>query len=153
MNNRKKNFPKRGGGTIGSITDPSLCEFFAENELIRIVPNFNDRTVHLFCGDFGPFEAGAPVTVPFWLAMLLKRRRKWPPDWLSVDELKRMIVAEAEQRAFAPIPECFFELSNLLMLNAREDVEQYEQHNTAPKWLKHFSGKCRTRTPSICARR
>ncbi|KAL3098922.1 hypothetical protein niasHT_024677 [Heterodera trifolii] len=130
--------------------DPSLCEFFAENELIRIVPNFNDRTVHLFCGDFGPFEAGAPVTVPFWLAMLLKRRRKCtiiPPDWLSVDELKRMIVAEAEQRAFAPIPECFFELSNLLMLNAREDVEQYEQLKTLVKdlWDKR-EAKMRTST-------
>ena len=40
------------------------------------MPNFNERTLHLISGDFGPFEAGSPVQIPLWFAMHLKGKHK-----------------------------------------------------------------------------
>lgn len=125
--------------------DPSVCEFIAENEIIQILPNFNERTIHLISGDFGPFEAGSPVTVPLWFALQLKYKHKCkivvaplfslkilfktikPPEWLKVDELKKLVVAETERTTFSPLPNCFFEIAHILVTNAYSDLENVEQ--------------------------
>ncbi|CAK5062512.1 unnamed protein product [Meloidogyne enterolobii] len=110
--------------------DPSVCEFIAENELIQILPNFNERTIHLISGDFGPFEAGSPVTVPLWFALQLKYKHKCkivPPEWLKVDELKKLVVGETERTTFSPLPNCFFEIAHILVTNAYSDLENVEQ--------------------------
>ncbi|KAL7076870.1 hypothetical protein ACQ4LE_003695 [Meloidogyne hapla] len=110
--------------------DPSVCEFIAENELIQILPNFNERTIHLISGDFGPFEAGSPVTVPLWFALQLKYKHKCkivPPEWLRIDELKKLLVSETERITFAPVPNCFFEIAHILVTNAYSDLEHVEQ--------------------------
>uniref|UniRef100_A0A914LAC3 DNA replication complex GINS protein PSF2 n=1 Tax=Meloidogyne incognita TaxID=6306 RepID=A0A914LAC3_MELIC len=110
--------------------DPSVCEFIAENEIIQILPNFNERTIHLISGDFGPFEAGSPVTVPLWFALQLKYKHKCkivPPEWLKVDELKKLVVVETERTTFSPLPNCFFEIAHILVTNAYSDLENVEQ--------------------------
>ena len=130
--------------------DPSQCEFLAENELINILPNFNQPSLQLICGEVGPFEAGVPVIVPVWLAVHMKKRHKCsiiPPEWLNVDELKRLIVAENERTTFGPIPKGFFEISRIIISSAKDDVEQIEQLKTLIKdlWDKR-DAKMRTST-------
>ena len=59
-------------------------EFAAMNTLIEVVPNFREDTMHMIVGDFGPFRPSMPVTVPLWLAIMLKKGRKCrirTPDW------------------------------------------------------------------------
>ena len=51
--------------------DPSWIEFQAETELVKIVPNFTEPIIYLLQGDFGPFKAGIPVSVPLWLGLSL----------------------------------------------------------------------------------
>lgn len=46
---------------------------------------------HTLQGDYGPFKANFPVTVPLWLAIYLYQRKQCriqPPDWLKVDHLQ-----------------------------------------------------------------
>ncbi len=51
---------------------PAENEFFAENELIQIIPNFKEEAFTFVSGTFGPFRPAKPVTVPLWLAVYLK---------------------------------------------------------------------------------
>lgn len=43
--------------------DPAEIEFLAENESVRIVPNFSEGQLYLLTGDVGPFRAGLPIEV------------------------------------------------------------------------------------------
>ncbi|MFH4978163.1 hypothetical protein AB6A40_004872 [Gnathostoma spinigerum] len=126
------------------------CTFLAENTLVQIKPNFNDQVLHLICGDVGPFEAGMPVSVPLWVAINLKRRHKCeiiPPEWMDIEEIKRMIVAETESPFFTEIPPYFFEISHLLLENAVDDIAETDQVKTFVQdlWDKRVA-KMRTST-------
>jgi hypothetical protein len=50
-----------------------------------------------------------------------------PPEWLRVDELKKLIVLETERTTFAPMPNCFFEIAHILVTGAYSDLEHVEQ--------------------------
>lgn len=70
--------------------DPEELEFFAEKQLVSIVPTFNGDVIHLISGDVGPFRAGLPLNVPLWMAIILKQQQKCKiqtPDWMDVDTL------------------------------------------------------------------
>ncbi|VDM43758.1 unnamed protein product [Toxocara canis] len=98
--------------------------------IFKIKPNFNEDQLHLVCGDIGPFEAGMPISVPIWMAVNLKKRHKCeiiPPEWLTVDELKRMITVETESIGFAPIPKYFLEIAHIVIRNAKDDVVDGDQ--------------------------
>jgi GINS complex subunit 2 len=81
--------------------DTSEVEFLAERSLISIIPNFDLSTLHLICGDFGPFRAGMPMQVPIWVAVNLRQRSKCrilPPDWLNVEALENLKKQELDSR-------------------------------------------------------
>lgn len=71
--------------------DPSEIEFFAERQLINIIPKFTSNNVlHLISGDIGPFRAGLPVVVPLWIGVNLRQRQKCrivSPDWMNIERL------------------------------------------------------------------
>uniref|UniRef100_A0A915ADN9 DNA replication complex GINS protein PSF2 n=1 Tax=Parascaris univalens TaxID=6257 RepID=A0A915ADN9_PARUN len=113
--------------------EPEQCEFLAENEWIMIKPNFNEDQLHLICGDVGPFEAGMPVCVPLWMAVTLRKRHRCeiiPPEWLTVDELKKIITAETESIGFSPLPRFFLEIAHIVIRNAKEDLVDADQLKT-----------------------
>lgn len=44
-------------------------------------------------GTYGPFKPAKPVTVPLWLAVYLKQRKKCDvqtPNWMDVEYLKKV---------------------------------------------------------------
>ena len=51
---------------------PQEGEFFAEETLIEIIPNFRGDRLSFVSGEFGPFKPAKPVEVPLWLAVHLK---------------------------------------------------------------------------------
>eukprot|EP01052_Picozoa_sp_SAG31_P006186 SAG31_NODE_282_length_18516_cov_9.338600_4_plen_95_part_00 len=74
----------------GSNLSVEDLEFQAENTLIDVVPNFREDTMHMIVGDFGPFRPSMPVTVPLWLAIMLKKMRKCrikAPEWFAMRSL------------------------------------------------------------------
>jgi GINS complex subunit 2 len=99
----------------------------AEDESINIVPNVRMDTLHMICGDYGPFRPQIPVTVPLWLGIAMKKRSKCriqPPDWMSVERLTEVLEMEREApREFQPLPFHYVEIAKLLLDNAREDFE------------------------------
>merc|ERR1712199_29479 len=68
-------------------------EFYAEDELIEIIPNFsisNDGMVDLLSGRFGPFRVNMRVTIPLWFALSLRREGRCTiliPQWMNIDNL------------------------------------------------------------------
>eukprot|EP00243_Klebsormidium_subtile_P004760 TRINITY_DN1890_c0_g1_i2.p1 TRINITY_DN1890_c0_g1~~TRINITY_DN1890_c0_g1_i2.p1 ORF type:complete len:124 (-),score=9.12 TRINITY_DN1890_c0_g1_i2:512-883(-) len=97
---------------------PSEVEFQAEDELIDILPNFRLDALYMIQGEFGPFRPQIPTTVPIWLAVLLKKRGKCSiqlPEWMSVDELTRVIGREQEHVAeFHPVHYHYIEIAQIL---------------------------------------
>lgn len=68
---------------------PDELTFLAEDDVIDIVPLFSMSRVRLLSGIYGPFTPPGRATVPLWLALSLKRKRKCrivPPDWMQVGE-------------------------------------------------------------------
>lgn len=67
-----------------SFTSEELA-FLAQEEEIQIVPQFTEDVVMAITGDFGPFIAGVPATVPLSVALRLKRDRQCAivtPVWM-----------------------------------------------------------------------
>ncbi|KAF0990694.1 hypothetical protein HZS_6472 [Henneguya salminicola] len=65
--------------------DPCDVEYFAENKLINVFPNFRADKIYLLTGDIGPFQPGLSTLVPIWVAITLKQRRKCRiecPSWM-----------------------------------------------------------------------
>ncbi|EJW78719.1 hypothetical protein WUBG_10373 [Wuchereria bancrofti] len=104
---------------------PEQCEFIAGNEWIQINPQFNLDELRLICGDIGPFEAGMPIWVPLWIAVTLRKRRKCtiiPPEWLCVEELKKLVIAESGTNAFGQVPRFYLEIAHMFVQYAKEDL-------------------------------
>ncbi|TKR92688.1 hypothetical protein L596_007293 [Steinernema carpocapsae] len=113
--------------------DPKQCEFLAENELIEITPHFNEKEMHLVCGDVGEFIAGQMIPVPLWLAIQLKKQKKCtihPPVWFTVDELKKLVDEEKQDAPFTSIPERFLEITRILFAFAKDDLNDVDQLRT-----------------------
>ncbi|CAJ0596201.1 unnamed protein product [Cylicocyclus nassatus] len=110
--------------------NPEHCEYLAEDVLIQIVPRRNEPVLHLVCGDVGPLEAGIPTEVPLWLAADLRRRHHCeivPPFWFNLDELKRLVAIEGETESLSHLPPFIFEISNILVRVAKEDLVDGDQ--------------------------
>lgn len=104
------------------------CEFFAENTLITIIPNFKQQGMPLLCGFFGPFRPSVPISVPFWLAIFLKRQQKChiiPPPWMDLEVLKLKFQFESQNEDFSDIDYYYMEISSLLFVHAKDDVNNH----------------------------
>lgn len=108
-----------------SLFSAAEVEFIAEDELVEIVPNMRMDALNFICGDFGPFIPQMAIQVPLWLAVALKRRGKCtirPPQWMSVENLTKVLEEEREQRTFQALSFHYVEISQLLFDHAREDI-------------------------------
>ncbi|KAL8280044.1 hypothetical protein RQP46_007625 [Phenoliferia psychrophenolica] len=74
---------------------------------------------------YGPLHAARRATVPLWLAIHLKKKRKChidPPAWLSVTALEETLRAELTDGAFSPVPHDYLEVSKVLLEIASDDI-------------------------------
>ena len=114
------------GLTLKSMTTAE-SEFFAEETLITISPNFSHPKLLFTSGSFGPLEAGDPCVVPLWLAITLRKRGKCViviPEWMSVTSLEQNILNEKSDEHFEPLQFHYKEISQLLLNYARDDVKE-----------------------------
>ncbi|CAL9059410.1 unnamed protein product, partial [Musa banksii] len=110
-----------------SVFSPPEVEFLAEDEKVEIIPKLSLGSLHMICGDFGPFRPNIASEVPLWLAVALKERGKCDiraPDWMSVDKLMQILEAErGSPREFQPLPFHYIEISKLLFKHAHDNIQ------------------------------
>ena len=100
-------------------------EFFAEETLVVISPNFDHDKFYLTSGCYGPFESGDTCVVPLWLAINLRKRNKCTivtPEWMAITSLERNVEQEKNEVNFEPLPFHYIEISQLLLVHARDDI-------------------------------
>lgn len=118
-------------GTLLKSLTSAEHEFLAEEELIVIIPSEDHPLFRFISGTFGPFSSGMPCTVPMWLALTLRKKGKCTikiPDWMTVTALaERSIKHERAERTLGPLPFYYMEIAQLLLNNAREDIESPDQ--------------------------
>eukprot|EP00878_Enallax_costatus_P019139 GHUV01020181.1.p1 GENE.GHUV01020181.1~~GHUV01020181.1.p1 ORF type:complete len:201 (+),score=74.41 GHUV01020181.1:206-808(+) len=109
---------------------PEELEFFAEEELLQIVPNCSvpGKFVQGILGEYGPFEPNRAVEVPAWLALQLHKRNKariLVPSWLTCESLDQAIEQERSSLdAFSQQPYYFMELACLLLEGAKDSFTE-----------------------------
>ena len=111
---------------------PAENEFFSEEEMIEISPNFRGNEMKFISGTFGPFRPAKPVNVPLWLAVYLKKRQKCSvqlPYWLDNEYLTKVKAEEREQKeAFSTsIPYYYFEIAQLLLSECQDEFDDHRQ--------------------------
>ena len=111
----------------GSKFRPAELEFFAEDELVEIVPNFSmpdDRTLDMIGGEYGPFRPMMKAQVPLWMAMALHKRKRCtvlPPAWMEPESLQHVYDEERQNRGvFQPLPFHYIEVATVLFRDAKD---------------------------------
>jgi len=119
--------------------ESSEIEFMAEKEKIEIIPNFAHATMHLIQGEVGPFKPGISLSCPLWLAVNLKQRQRCRivcPSWMEVERLEEVRDQERESPIFTQLPaNHIFEVANLVLDNATQDIEKADEVRTVLKDL------------------
>ncbi|EST06241.1 GINS complex [Kalmanozyma brasiliensis GHG001] len=106
-----------------TLTDLELASTTLES--LTIVPLTSIDRVRLLSGIYGPFRPPTPVSVPLWVALHLKKRKKAilvPPTWLTVDALTESLKHETTQPGFAPLPHHWIGVSQALLSGAADDI-------------------------------
>lgn len=112
---------------------PTELEFVASDELVTIVPTVKMDKIRFISGIYGPFVGGRPTTVPLWLAVNLKLKKKCnivPPDWLSVEFLQDKLSVETDERlkdGFARFPFRYAEIAKVLLDVASDNLEESDK--------------------------
>ena len=112
-------------GLILKSISAAEMEFIAEDVLITITSNVDHPVFHFISGDYGPLVAGLPSELPLWLAITLRRKGKCTiqiPDWMSVESLERYVSHERTEANFEDLPFHYIEISQLLLIHAKEDI-------------------------------
>eukprot|EP00889_Picochlorum_renovo_P008493 jgi/Picre1/35523/NNA_002984.t1 len=109
-------------GQNNLVFTPREVDFFAQDELITIVPNFSiltpRRTFECIMGEFGPFQPNRECQVPLWMALALWKRKKCTikaPEWMRPDFLQTVLELErSEPGNFQPLPFHYQEIAQFL---------------------------------------
>ncbi|ETS60992.1 hypothetical protein PaG_04924 [Moesziomyces aphidis] len=110
-----------------TATELELATTSLPSTSLTIVPLTSIDRVRLLSGIYGPFRPPSPATVPLWVALYLKKRRKAvivPPTWLSVEALTETLKQETTQPGFSLLPHHWVGVSSSLLENAADDVPQ-----------------------------
>ncbi|PWZ03154.1 Psf2-domain-containing protein [Testicularia cyperi] len=113
-------------GTRGlSVADLELPSTSLDTTAITIIPLVSIDRVRLLSGLYGPFRPPAPATVPLWVAVYLKRRKKAivvPPSWMTADSLLETLKQETTNAGFSPLPTYWLGVSSSVLTHASDDV-------------------------------
>ena len=112
-------------------------EFMAEETEIEIIPFKKEGTLHLMCGDVGPFTPQVPTKVPLWLALTLKKRDRChvrPPEWMTADSLQDVLnfekAPENNQKLNTDLPHHYLEIASMIFERAPDNVAEESRVRT-----------------------
>ncbi|KAL7671167.1 hypothetical protein ACOME3_006074 [Neoechinorhynchus agilis] len=103
-------------------------EFLAESQIVTVLPSISMESIELLSvGTIGPFEAGIPIKVPLFAAIVMKRLNRCiilTPDWMMAFNIKSFL--EAEQTVHLSLTETpnqfFGPVSKILLQRAPFDM-------------------------------
>ena len=105
---------------------PSEITFFAENELITVLPRYSIKKIDLIGTRIPNLRAMRREQVPLWVALILKSQDKCsivPPKWLNVAFLKEKYDDEVRKPLqFSDLPWNWLEVSKILLDKASDDL-------------------------------
>ncbi|KAK6528846.1 DNA replication protein psf2 [Orbilia ellipsospora] len=104
---------------------PQEVAFICESELITIVPRQRLGSLNLISIDTRPLVPPQRADVPLWLAVFLRKQKRCnvvPPDWLTVDNLERLVKEESDSPAFSKMPWRWMEVAEILLDTCAEDL-------------------------------
>lgn len=104
------------------VFSPKEIDFFAQDELITIIPTFSihtpGRKLDCIMGSFGPFGPGRECEVPLWMALALWKRKKCDikaPEWMQPEYLQTVLDLErGDPLSFQPLPFHYQEIAQFL---------------------------------------
>eukprot|EP01023_Acetabularia_acetabulum_P031382 TRINITY_DN29498_c0_g2_i10.p1 TRINITY_DN29498_c0_g2~~TRINITY_DN29498_c0_g2_i10.p1 ORF type:complete len:223 (+),score=29.82 TRINITY_DN29498_c0_g2_i10:28-669(+) len=142
-----------GENVIGKSLSTSELEFFAESEIVEIVPAINsdeftlDGQLHLLDVD-GSFEQQTSTTVPLWLAMKMHSSKLCsikPPYWMELQTLEGRTTAEkGSYECLEGLSMYFLEIGSMILAEAPEAFG-----GTLDKVKSAFLDLCATRMNKI----
>ncbi|EPS42727.1 hypothetical protein H072_3330 [Dactylellina haptotyla CBS 200.50] len=104
---------------------PQEVAFICESELITIVPRQRLGSLNLISIDTRPLVPPQRADVPLWLAVFLRKQKRCnivPPDWMTVDNLERLVREESETSDFSKMPWRWMEVAEILLDTCAEDL-------------------------------
>ncbi|KAK6350815.1 DNA replication protein psf2 [Orbilia javanica] len=104
---------------------PQEVSFICESELVTIVPRQRLGALNLISIDTRPLVPPQRADVPLWLAVFLRKQKRCnivPPEWLSVDNLERLVKEEGDSAAFSQMPWRWMEVAEILLDTCPEDL-------------------------------
>ncbi|GLB34040.1 putative DNA replication complex GINS protein PSF2 [Lyophyllum shimeji] len=129
-----------------SLTPPEL-ELIACQQPIEIVPLISMERTAFISGAYGPLRPPHKATVPIWMALNLKSKKKChivAPEWLNVEFLQDRLGRETSQPGFSDLPFRFAEVSKVLLDVASDDLENPDKIRSLLKNLREArQAKCR----------
>ncbi|GAA6062594.1 hypothetical protein JCM10212_004189 [Sporobolomyces blumeae] len=96
----------------------------------EIVPLVRLGVIHGLDGprvEYGPFNPPNKTSVPRWLAVHLKKKRKCrivPPKWFKLEYFEEMLKEEQSSSEFSDLPRDYLEVSKVLLDVASDDVTE-----------------------------
>ncbi|GAA5965829.1 hypothetical protein JCM3765_001196 [Sporobolomyces pararoseus] len=97
---------------------------------LEIVPLAKLDMIHGLDGErvkYGPFNPPQKTSVPLWLALHLKKKRKCrivAPGWLNTQYLETILKEEQTSQTFSDLPRDYLEVSKILLDLASDDLNQ-----------------------------
>ncbi|GAA5894653.1 DNA replication protein PSF2 [Sporobolomyces salmoneus] len=82
---------------------------------------------------YGPFNPPQKTSVPLWLALHLKKKRKCRivcPGWLNLPYLESQLKEEQTNEVFSDLPRDYLEVSKILLDVASDDIASTSTANT-----------------------
>ncbi|KAJ6262401.1 DNA replication complex GINS protein PSF2 [Drechslerella dactyloides] len=104
---------------------PQEVAFICESELITIVPRQRLDALNLISINTRPLVPPQRAEVPLWLAVFLRKQKRCnivPPDWLTVDNLDRLVKEESVSAAFSQMPWRWMEVAEILLDACPDDL-------------------------------
>mmetsp|Transcript_14213 Transcript_14213/g.57826 ORF Transcript_14213/g.57826 Transcript_14213/m.57826 type:complete len:132 (-) Transcript_14213:529-924(-) len=77
---------------------------------------------------YGPFRPQIKVSVPLWLALILKKQGKCnivAPKWLSSSSLRAVLESERGDEIFQALPFHYVEIATDLCKHSRDDLQDW----------------------------
>lgn len=111
---------KRGQRSL--VFTPREIDFFAQDDVITIVPKFSihtpGRKLECIMGSYGPIGPGRECDVPLWMALALWKRKKCDikaPEWMQPEYLQTVLDLErGDPLSFQPLPFHYQEIAQFL---------------------------------------
>ena len=116
---------------VNTPFDEHELEFFAEEEMIRIVPNFrHEEELEMLRRTYPAMRPNFETEVPLWMGLSLRKAQRCTivtPEWMKTEALEEILENERNEDDYQELPFHYYEIASMLFRGARDDIENIYQ--------------------------